>query len=131
MLINITIKTILKLWNESQYYPDTLNTKVYIPDIAIIYNYAVGDITEEVFMATSSKSGGKKKSATKKKPIKSNKKTTTKPTKKSRSNKKVGLPDKQKMIQEAAYFIAQQRGFAPGNEIEDWLAAERKVNKLI
>lgn len=27
-------------------------------------------------------------------------------------------------IAEAAYFIAEQRGFAPGFELEDWLAAE-------
>jgi len=31
------------------------------------------------------------------------------------------------MIEEAAYFIAQQRGFAPGHEIDDWLAAEAQV----
>lgn len=31
------------------------------------------------------------------------------------------------MIREAAYFRAMQRGFAPGHELEDWLAAEREV----
>lgn len=31
------------------------------------------------------------------------------------------------MIREAAYFRALQRGFAPGHEIEDWLAAECEV----
>ena len=29
------------------------------------------------------------------------------------------------MIRDAAYFRAQARGFVPGNEIEDWLAAEQ------
>jgi hypothetical protein len=29
----------------------------------------------------------------------------------------------------AAYFRAQQRGFAPGNELEDWLEAEREMNQ--
>jgi hypothetical protein len=32
------------------------------------------------------------------------------------------------MIREAAYFKAQQRGFAPGRELEDWLAAEREID---
>ena len=31
------------------------------------------------------------------------------------------------MIQEAAYFRALSRGFAPGHELEDWLAAEAEV----
>ena len=31
------------------------------------------------------------------------------------------------MIAAAAYFRAEKRGFAPGNEIDDWLAAEREI----
>ena len=31
------------------------------------------------------------------------------------------------MIQEAAYFRALRRGFVPGHEFEDWLAAEAEV----
>jgi transketolase N-terminal domain/subunit len=27
----------------------------------------------------------------------------------------------------AAYYRAQQRGFAPGQELEDWLQAEREL----
>jgi hypothetical protein len=30
-------------------------------------------------------------------------------------------------IAEAAYYRAQQRGFSPGYEIEDWLAAEEQI----
>jgi Protein of unknown function (DUF2934) len=30
-------------------------------------------------------------------------------------------------IAEAAYYRAQQRGFEPGREAEDWLAAEAEV----
>jgi hypothetical protein len=30
-------------------------------------------------------------------------------------------------IAAAAYFRAEKRGFAPGNEIDDWLAAEREI----
>ena len=31
-----------------------------------------------------------------------------------------------KWISEAAYFLAEARGFAPGQELNDWLAAEKK-----
>ena len=32
---------------------------------------------------------------------------------------------------ERAYFRAERRGFAPGHELEDWLAAEREVEALL
>ncbi len=32
------------------------------------------------------------------------------------------------MIAQAAYFRAQRRGFEPGHELEDWLAAEAEVD---
>ena len=32
------------------------------------------------------------------------------------------------MIAEAAYLRAAARGFAPGHELEDWLAAEAEVD---
>jgi hypothetical protein len=35
------------------------------------------------------------------------------------------------MIRDAAFFRAEARGFAPGQEIEDWLAAEQDVDDLI
>jgi len=31
-------------------------------------------------------------------------------------------------ISEAAYRLAQERGFAPGAELQDWLAAEREID---
>jgi hypothetical protein len=33
------------------------------------------------------------------------------------------------MIEEAAYFLAEKRGFAPGYELQDWLQAEEQLNK--
>lgn len=33
------------------------------------------------------------------------------------------------MISQAAYFRAEQRGFAPGHEVEDWLAAEQEIKR--
>ena len=35
------------------------------------------------------------------------------------------------MIAEAAYLRAERRGFAPGGEHEDWLAAEAEVDALL
>ena len=32
------------------------------------------------------------------------------------------------LIATAAYYRAEKRGFAPGHETEDWLAAEREVD---
>lgn len=37
---------------------------------------------------------------------------------------------RERMIAEAAYFRAEQRGFVPGNEISDWLQAEADVEAL-
>jgi hypothetical protein len=36
--------------------------------------------------------------------------------------------DRLREIAEAAYGRAQQRNFAPGNDLEDWLAAEKQVD---
>jgi hypothetical protein len=36
-----------------------------------------------------------------------------------------------KLIEEAAYFRAKQRGFAPGYELEDWIQAEAEVMRRI
>jgi hypothetical protein len=35
------------------------------------------------------------------------------------------------MIAEAAYLRAELRGFAPGHETEDWIAAEAEVDALL
>jgi len=35
------------------------------------------------------------------------------------------------MIAEGAYLRAERRGFAPGHETEDWLAAEAEVDALL
>ena len=36
--------------------------------------------------------------------------------------------DRLKRIAEAAYRRAQQRNFAPGHDLEDWLAAEKEID---
>jgi Protein of unknown function (DUF2934) len=35
------------------------------------------------------------------------------------------------MIAESAYLRAERRGFAPGHEVDDWLAAEAEVDALL
>jgi hypothetical protein len=36
----------------------------------------------------------------------------------------VDAPSQEEMIAVSAYFRAEQRGFSPGNELDDWLQAE-------
>jgi hypothetical protein len=36
--------------------------------------------------------------------------------------------DRHQMIAELAYLRAQRRGFEPGHELEDWLAAEMEID---
>ena len=43
------------------------------------------------------------------------------------SGQKPAETDLQRWIAEAAYFRAQNRGFEPGGETDDWLAAEAEV----
>ncbi len=38
---------------------------------------------------------------------------------------------REQMIAEAAYYRAEQRGFAPGNEMSDWLQAEADVEGIL
>lgn len=35
------------------------------------------------------------------------------------------------MIAEAAYYRAEKRGFAPGDELGDWLQAEAEIESLL
>jgi Protein of unknown function (DUF2934) len=39
--------------------------------------------------------------------------------------------DRRVSIARAAYFNAERRGFAPGHELEDWLAAENEVEQRL
>ena len=43
----------------------------------------------------------------------------------------VARPDLGALTAERAYFRAERRGFAPGQEFEDWLAAEREVAAML
>jgi hypothetical protein len=39
--------------------------------------------------------------------------------------------DRYASIAQAAYFRSQHRGFKPGHEMEDWLAAEAEVDQRL
>ncbi len=43
------------------------------------------------------------------------------------------VPDDQRRawIAEAAYYHSASRGFVPGHELEDWLAAEAEIEALL
>jgi hypothetical protein len=43
----------------------------------------------------------------------------------------INAEERQMMIERAAYFRAERRGFAPGSELEDWFEAEAEVLQLI
>ncbi|MGA7950798.1 MAG: DUF2934 domain-containing protein [Thiobacillaceae bacterium] len=42
----------------------------------------------------------------------------------------VSPEDRQRMIEEAAYYRYVQRGFANGHDLEDWLAAEAELDEM-
>ena len=43
----------------------------------------------------------------------------------------IGEHEREMMIARAAYFRAEKRGFAPGNELQDWIEAEAEVLQLV
>jgi hypothetical protein len=44
---------------------------------------------------------------------------------------KIAPEQRPQLIAQAAYFIAERRGFAPGNELEDWLQAEAEIEACL
>jgi hypothetical protein len=54
--------------------------------------------------------------------------TTTKPQ---TSSINITSEERWKMIAIAAYHKAEQRGFAPGGEMQDWAEAEKEVDELL
>jgi hypothetical protein len=62
-------------------------------------------------------------------------KTATAPARKPVSRAKTAPagpdPKRQVMIAMAAYYRAERRGFVPGHELEDWLAAEAELSATV
>ena len=50
-----------------------------------------------------------------------------------RTRKPAGIPTEQRThyVEMAAYYIAERRGFAPGNPLEDWVQAEAEIDRLL
>jgi hypothetical protein len=55
-------------------------------------------------------------------------KTLATPKRKPGATRFVDPEQRAALIAEAAFFRAEKRGFAPGHEVEDWLAAEAEVD---
>jgi len=57
-------------------------------------------------------------------------KSTTKksPSVATKPDSKIDAQKRHALIAEAAYLRAERRGFAPGHEEEDWLAAETEID---
>ena len=43
--------------------------------------------------------------------------------------RRVSAEERRSRIAQAAYFRAERRKFAPGHELEDWVAAEAEVDR--
>jgi hypothetical protein len=57
-------------------------------------------------------------------------KSTTKksPSPAAKADSKIDAEKRHALIAEAAYLRAECRGFAPGHEVEDWVAAEAEID---
>jgi hypothetical protein len=56
---------------------------------------------------------------------------TRKPVRRKVSPTALPAHERHQMIQLRAYLHAEQRGFAPGQELADWLLAEAEVDELL
>ncbi|MDP2824458.1 MAG: DUF2934 domain-containing protein [Sulfuritalea sp.] len=45
--------------------------------------------------------------------------------------KSVPQEQRRNYIEMAAYYIAERRGFTPGNPLEDWMQAEAEIDRLL
>jgi len=43
----------------------------------------------------------------------------------------VGTAERQRLIAEAAYLMAERRGFESGDPAQDWINAEEEVNRML
>ena len=80
---------------------------------------------------TAKKKVTKKKVVTKK--VAAKKLAKKKVSRKKTAARKAAVSDQERyeMIQRHAYFLAEARNFQPGNEVQDWLEAERFVDGML
>jgi antibiotic biosynthesis monooxygenase (ABM) superfamily enzyme len=55
-------------------------------------------------------------------------KATAQKTRATQSTQAIHEEEKHRLIEEAAYFIAERRGFQGDMGLDDWLQAEKEVN---
>ena len=67
-----------------------------------------------------------KKKATKRKAAKKSA-AKRKPSAKKRTKKTVSAQKRYKMVQDAAYYLAEKSGFS-GNTVDYWIKAEKQIN---
>jgi len=81
---------------------------------------------------TTSKKRAIKKTVIKKKPVSKKRSTSKKPVNNPvvSASLSVTPEERWKMVAVAAYLKAEKRGFATGNELDDWTEAEREIDML-
>ena len=72
------------------------------------------------------KTAGKKRTAPKKAAAKKSARTQT-----TTSPVSISAEERWRMVATAAYHRAERRGFSPGHEVEDWLAAEKEIDAVL
>lgn len=74
------------------------------------------------------KSSHPEKSTRRKRPAAATEASTAESIQSTPSASSVADAARQTMIAEAAYYRARKRGFVPGRELDDWLAAEAEIS---
>lgn len=74
------------------------------------------------------KSTGGKSAATKPRPARP---ATARPRSRAKKAGFVSPEERERLIAEAAYFKAERRGFAEGDTLGDWIAAEAEIDALL
>lgn len=55
----------------------------------------------------------------------------TRASNKTTAKKTVTPEERYQMIMTAAYFLAERHGFSSGRALEDWIAAEKEIDKIL
>jgi murein L,D-transpeptidase YafK len=63
--------------------------------------------------------------------VKKNTKTSTKTSEPATSLAEATPEERWKMVAVSAYYKAKERGFSPGNELQDWSEAEKEIDQLM
>jgi hypothetical protein len=64
-------------------------------------------------------------------PRKTTKTATPQPDSQAEARASAAPDDIRRLIAEAAYYKAKERGFQPGHELEDWVQAESEVMRRV